>query len=212
MISKPPHQHICEHRGAPDQLMLLKNQELLGNKFNGNNLKSPEEPDLTVEADFLENIHPVNLIGWGTLILAIVISSAGLWGIASYDGSAVQAQLSEQRDEHVSAIYVFMHYGLVPWLALIYGVLTGFAAVMFLKKRHVSLKAMSRVIWAGIVYVPVSHLVKFVYWVLAPIPHSITGYLIEVFNIIFMSALIGIPLYFVDRYLRERTITTVVRF
>lgn len=195
-----------------EDLMQQKNQELLGNKFSENNLKSPEEPDLPVEADFLENLHPVNLVGWGTLILALVIFAIGIWGLASYDSSDLQARLSEQRDEQVSGFYVFMHYGMVSWVAIIYGVLTGFAAVMFLKKRHSSLKAMSRIIWAGIIYVPVSHLVKFVYWVLAPIPHSIYAYLIEIFNILFMSALIGIPLYFLDRYLRDRSITTVVRY
>jgi hypothetical protein len=59
--------------------------------------------------------------------------------------------------------------------------------------------------------VPVSHMVSFVYWVLEPIPHTITGYLIEIFNIAFISVLVGIPLYLLERYLHNRAITTIVK-
>jgi hypothetical protein len=44
-----------------------------------------------------------------------------------------------------------------------------------------------------------------------PIPHSISGYFIEVVNIALMTALWCIPLFLLVRFLADRRITSVVK-
>lgn len=194
-----------------EEVLQQRNQELLTKKFNRDEEPPAPEAESAPVADFIENLHPVNLVGWGVVLAAVVIVAAGLWGVIGYDGQAIQARLSEQRDEQVSGWYVFINYGAMHWVKSIYGLLTLSVAVMFLRHMHLSLKALSWLIWTAMAYVPVSMVVGFILWVLEPIPHTIAGYLIEIFNIIFISALVGVPLYLLERYLHERTITTVVR-
>jgi len=194
-----------------EEVLQQRNQELLTKKFNRDEEPPQSEAESAPVAEFLENLHPVNLVGWGVALAAVVIVAVGLWGVIGYDGQAIQARLSEQRDEQVSGWYVFLNFGVMHWVKSIYGLLTLSVAVMFLRHMHFSLKALTWLIWTAMAYVPVSMLVGFILWVLEPIPHTIAGYLIEVFNIIFISALVGIPLYLLERYLHERTITTVVR-
>lgn len=194
-----------------EEVLQQRNQELLTKKFNRDEEPPAPEAESAPVADFIENLHPVNLVGWGVALAAVVIVAAGLWGVIGYDGQAIQARLSEQRDEQVSGWYVFINYGAMHWVKSIYGLLTLSVAVMFLRHMHLSLKALSWLIWTAMAYVPVSMVIGFILWVLEPIPHTIAGYLIEVFNIIFISALVGVPLYLLERYLHERTITTVVR-
>lgn len=188
-----------------------RNQELLTKNFNRSDELPPSGSEAVPVADFLENLHPVNLIGWGAGLAAVIIVGIGLWGVNGYDGQEILTRLSEQRDEQVSGWYVFLHYGMMHWITILYGLLLLGVSVLFINRRRVSLKALSWLIWSAIAYVPVSHIVSFVYWVLAPIPHSLGGYLIEIFNIVFMSALVGMPLFLLERYLHNRTVTTVVR-
>lgn len=194
-----------------EEVLQQRNQELLTKKFGRDDEPPAPEAESAPVADFIENLHPVNLVGWGVALAAVVIVAVGLWGVAGYDGQAIQARLSEQRDEQVSGWYVFLNYGVMHWLKLLYGLLALSVAVMYYRRLHVSLKALSWLIWTAMAYVPVSMIAGFIFWVLEPIPHTISGYLIEIFNIIFISALVGIPLYMLERYLHERTITTVVR-
>jgi hypothetical protein len=70
---------------------------------------------------------------------------------------------------------------------------------------------MSGLLWGTIVIVPMAYVISFIFWVLAPIPHTISGYLIEIFEVLFMSALVGGPLYILEGYLHERKITSVVK-
>lgn len=194
-----------------DDLQQQKNQELLSKKFNRNDDPPITDTEEAPANDFLENLHPVNLIGWGIALAAVVIVGLGLFGVFGYDGATIQARLSEQRDEHISGWYVFLHYGLMHWVKLFYGLFAMAGVFMLIKHLRMSLKFISWLIWIAMAYVPASHIISFVYWVLAPIPHTIAGYFIEVFNIAFMSALVGIPLYLLERYLHDRSITTVVR-
>lgn len=194
-----------------EEFQQQKNQELLSKKFNRDDDTPLAEEQTAPVANLIENLHPVNLIGWGVALAAAIIIAVGVWGVVGYNGAEIQARLSEQRDEQVSGWYVFLKYGMIHWLILVYGLLTAAGVTLFLKKLHVSLKAMSWLIWSAIAYIPVSYVVRFIYWVMEPVPHTVAGYLIEIFNIAFVSALVGIPLYLLERYLHNRAITTVVR-
>lgn len=189
-----------------------RNQELLGKKLNNGEAAAPTpEASAAPVADFIENLHPVNLIGWGTAAVAIVVLGLGLWGVIEFDSVKIKAMLLEERDEQVSGFTVFLRYGLIHWVKLLYGISAITAAVLFMKRLKIALKAMSILLWATIALVPLIYVVSFIVWVLAPIPHTIGGYLIEILNILFMSALVGAPLYLLEQYLWERKITSVVK-
>ena len=194
-----------------EEQLLKHNQELLGKKLNNVEIAQtqPEAAPVNV-ADFIENLHPVNLISWGVAAVAIIILGIGLMGVSGYDGAKIQALLMEERDEPVSALYVFLHHGLLHWVKLLYGAIALAVSLLFMKRLKTGLQALSVLLWATIALVPLSYVIGFINWVLAPIPHAISGYLIEIFNIIFMSALAGVPLYLLERYLHERKITSVV--
>ena len=188
------------------------NQELLGKKFNNSETAPPPpETAATSVADFIDNLHPVNLIGWGATAIAIIIICMGVWGVIEYDSTRIQAMLLEEKDEQVSGFYIFMHYGLLHWVKLVYGLSALAVSILFMKRLKSGLRAMSVLLWTTIIIVPMSYLISFIYWVLAPISHTISGYLVEVLNILFMSALVAGPLYLLERYLHERKITSVVK-
>ncbi|NTV48182.1 MAG: hypothetical protein HGB32_05410 [Geobacteraceae bacterium] len=195
-----------------EEQRLKHDQELLGKKLNNVGAVPPmPEVNTTPVADFIDNLHPVNLISWGVAAVAIIILALGLWGIIGYDGARIQTTLIEERGEQVSGIYVFLHYGLLNWVKFMYGVIALSVSLLFMKRLKIGLRALSGLLWATIVLVPLLYVISFVYWVLAPIPHTISGYLIEILNIIFMSALVGVPLYLLESYLHERKITSVVK-
>ena len=135
----------------------------------------------------------------------------GLWGIIGYDAAGIKALLLEERGEPVSGFYVFLHYGLLHWLKLIYGLVALTASILLMKRLKIGLQVLSYVLWVAIVLVPLSYVITFVYWVVAPIPHTVSGYLVEILNILFMSALVALPLYLLEQYLHERKITSVVK-
>jgi predicted Zn finger-like uncharacterized protein len=194
-----------------EEQMLKRNEELLGKKFNNIEIAQPApEAAANPFVDFIDNLHPVNLIGWGVAAVAILIICIGLWGVIGYDSARIQAMLIEERGEQVSGLHVFMHYGLLHWAKLMYGLVALTISIMFMKRLKPALRVLSILLWATMVLVPLSYIIGFIYWVLAPIPHTISGYLIEILNILFMSALVGMPLYLLERYLHERKITSVV--
>jgi len=189
----------------------LRDEELLARKYSHDTSPPPPEQETTVVADFVETLHPVNLVGWGTSLAALIIVAMGLWGLTEYHGGDIQAQLSAQRDEPVSSWYVFLHYGALPWVKTLYGLALLAAGALFLKRSTRSIKLLTQLFWAAIIFVPLYFVTGFVLWVLEPIPHSIGGYFIEVVNIILMTALWCIPLFLLARFLSDRRITSVVK-
>ena len=195
-----------------EEQMLKYNQELLGKKLNNSEAAlHPPEVTTTPVTDLIENLHPVNLISWGVSAVAVAVLALGLLGITGYDSAKIQAEFFEKTGEHISGLYVFLHHGLLHWVKVIYGLSAMVASILFVKRLKIGLRAIKSLLWATIVLIPLSYITGFIYWVLAPIPHTVSGYLIEILNIIVMSALAGVPLYLLERYLRERKITSIVR-
>jgi hypothetical protein len=162
--------------------------------------------------DFIDNLHPVNLIGWGCAAVAVVITIMGFMGMLDYYGEDIRARLSAQREEVVSAMEVFLYYGgLKAWIQLLYGVVTLIVSIQFIKLQGQARNALSWCLWAAIAYVPVTHLIGIVSLIRDSIPHPLSNYLIEFINLIFMSSLIGVPLFLLIRFLDDRRITSVVR-
>jgi predicted Zn finger-like uncharacterized protein len=203
---------IFVERQREEQLQ-KHNQELLGKKLSNAYSAAPPPPAeaaATPVADLIENLHPVNLISWGVAAGAIIMLGLGLWGVIGYDGAKIQALLIEEKEEPVSGMYVFLHYGLTHWVKLLYGAGALTVSLLFMKRMKAGLRAMSGLLWTTITLVPLSYIVGFIFWVREPIPHTVSGYLIEILNILFMSALVGVPLYLLERFLHERKITSVV--
>lgn len=194
-----------------EEQLQKRNQELLGKKLNNIETAPPPEVSAAPVADFIENLHPVNLISWGTALVAIVVLGLGLWGLIEYDSAKIRALLLEQTDGQVSGLYVFLHYGLQHWIKLLYGLSALAVSVLFMKRLKTGLRAMSGLLWATIVLVPLIYIVVFINWVLAPISHTAGGYFIEILNMLVMSALAGVPLYLLEQYLHDRKITSVVK-
>lgn len=194
-----------------EEQLQKRNQELLGKKMNNVETSSPPAEETTPVADFIESLHPVNLISWGVGGVALIIIGLGLWGIINYDSAAIQARLMEERDEHVSLGVVFLQYGLLQWVKLVYGLTALAVSVVFYKRLKTGLQALIKLLQVTIVLVPLIYIITFVQWIIAPIPHTVSGYFIEILNILFMSALVGVPLFLLENFLHDRKITSIVK-
>ena len=208
-----------------EEMARAREQEILNRKFSRDISPTPmpgvsssssaPAPTPTAESiaigEFIENLHPVNLVGWGCSLVAVVIFIMGFFGMFDYYGNDIQAKLTEQREEQVSAWYVFLHYGMVPWIMVLYGGALLAVSMFFLKRQKQARQALAWLLWAVIAYVPVSMTVNFVRWWIEPISHTWGGYFIGVFNILFMTALVGIPLYLLINFLGDKRIRSVVK-
>ena len=161
--------------------------------------------------EFIENLHPVHLIGWGAALAAVVILVMGILGLFDYYGNDIQAKLTEQREEQVSAWYVFLHYGMMPWILVVYGGSLLAVSVFFLKRRAQARQALAWCLWAVIAYVPCIHLLGIINLIRDAIPHPFSNYMVEIFTLLFMSALFGVPLYLLINFLEDKRIKSVVK-
>ncbi|HEY3309105.1 MAG TPA: hypothetical protein VGJ93_11675, partial [Desulfuromonadaceae bacterium] len=188
-----------------------RDQELLAKKYSCSDAPAPAEAESSPVADFVDNLHPVTLIGWGCAAAAGVILAIGLWGLIEYNPAEIQAQLTSQREEPVSAWYVFSHHGLMPWIETLYGAATLLTAFFFIKQKLISLQLLTWLFRGAMAFIPVYQVASFIVWVYQPIPHSMLGYFIEIVNILFMTALWGIPIFLLHRFLEDKRVTSVVR-
>jgi hypothetical protein len=208
-----------------EEMAKARDKEILNRKFSRDTSATPmpsiplssSSPAPAPESkrvdlnEMIENLHPVNLIGWGCTAVAVIITIMGLTGLLDYYGEDIRTKLIEQREEQVSVWYVFLHYGMLPWIEVLFGGTLLAVATFFLQRKARACQFLTWLLWVVIAYVPVSMAVRFVHWWIEPIPHTWNGYVIEFFNILFMSALIGIPAYLLIRFLATRRITSVVR-
>lgn len=194
-----------------EEQIRAREQELLTRKFGRDDDAPPPEPETSQVAAFVDKLHPVALIGWGCALVAVIILGMGIWELLQYDQGAIREQLAAQREEPVSVWYVFAHYGLLPWIETLYGVAALASAFFFIQQREISLKLLSWMLRAALVFIPVYQVICFVNWILEPIPHGLLGYFVEILNILFLSALWGVPLFLLDRFLKDKRVTSVVR-
>jgi hypothetical protein len=195
-----------------EELLQKHNQELLGKKQNVAE-PLPPAPEVTAHriADLVDNLHPVNLISWGVIAVAIVAFCLGLWGILGFDTVKIQESMMLGSDEQFSRFSAFLQYGLIHWVKLLYGISAMIVGVLFMKRLERGLKALSVLLRVTIIFVPILYIISFIYWIIGPISHSTSGYFINCIEIIFISALVGVPLHLLEKYLHHRNITSVVK-
>lgn len=188
----------------------VREQELLTRKFTREDELTSPVDDSTPVSEFVDNLHPVKIIGWGCASAAIVILLIGLWGLIEYNPAEIQAVLASQREESVSSWYVFSHYGLLPWIETIYGVAALMVSFLFIQQKFLSLRLLSWLLRAAMVFIPVYQIATFIIWIQEPISHSMLGYFIEIINILFMTALTVIPICLLHRFLGDKRVTSVI--
>jgi len=166
--------------------------------------------------EMIENLHPVNMVGYGAAAAAVIILLMGAYGVLDYLSTDYLAKISEESialgiADKPTPFKIFISHGLKSWLEVLYGGALLAASVYFIQRKAMARKGLTWLLWGAVAYFPIMMIIKFVTWWLAPIPHTWSGYLIEVFNVLFLSALAGIPLFLLIRFLEDRRITTVVR-
>jgi predicted Zn finger-like uncharacterized protein len=200
----------CLERQREEQ-RIVKEQVLLAKTYSHDDETAPPEETVSPVAEFIDSLHPVNLVGWGCGVAAIIIFCMGAWGVLDYDANALKEQISALQDEPVSTWYVFSRFGLIPWIKMLFGAATMVTVYFFLQRRVVALKLLTILVRMVMGFIPLYLLICFVSWVLQPISHSVSGYFVEIINIVFMVALFGIPLALLDRFLRDRRIVSIVK-
>ena len=216
-----------------EEMARAREQEVLNRKFSRDSSPVPSMPmpvgsssSVSSQAppaessiaigEFIENLHPVNLVGYGTALVSVVILLMGIFGLFDYFGTDYAAKVSEDSialgiADKPSSFKIFMNHGLAPWVETLYGAALLGVAVFFLKKKAQARQALGWLLWACIAYVPVLMIIRFFTWWFQPIPHSWGGYLANFFNIVFIGALVGIPLYLLILFLEDKRITKVVK-
>jgi len=194
-----------------EEQRLLREQELLNMKHGQVMQEALPEEVVSPVAEIVDSLNPVNLVGWGCAVAAVVIFIMGIMGVLDYNTAELKEQILSQRDEQVSTLYVFSRFGLMPWIKVLYGSAIMVTAYFFLQRRALALKALVILVRAMIVFVPLYLLVCFVSWVLQPIPHSVGGYFLQLVNMALLTALFGIPLVLLDYFLRDKKIVSHVK-
>lgn len=194
-----------------EEQRMAREQELLNVKHGQGVLEPLPEEIVSPVAAAMDNLTPVNLVGWGCAAVAMVIVCLGVIGLLDYSTDEIKEQILSQRDEQVSSLYVFFRYGLLSWLKVMYGSAVMVTAYFFLRCRSLARKTLVLLNRVMIVFIPIYLLVSFVGWILQPIPHSIGGYFVQLFNIMLMTALFGIPLVLLDRFLHDKKIVSQVK-
>ena len=171
-----------------------------GLKYSTPAAPEPEKIKINL-ATFAEGFNPVAAIGWGAALLALALLITGGSGLSDYLGTDIQAKLSENSLEPVSAWKVFWGYGFMPWVEVILGVVLLIVAFLFLQRHPQGLPSMTYAVQAALLLVPVYEVGKFVVWIVNSISPPWWGYLVEFFSTLLVTALVVVPLWFLLQYL-----------
>lgn len=180
---------------------------LPSSKYLRSEVVEKERPTLRL-AGFANGFDPVAAIGWGAALVAVILVVTGLMGLIRYHGSDIQAQLSEQSVEPVSAWQVFWSYGFWPWVITLFGVAALWAAFGFLQRAPWGCKAMEGVVQAALVLWPLYELVGYVVWIIKAITPPWWAYVVEFFSVVMLSALCVVPLLLLLQYVRSDRFTS----
>jgi predicted Zn finger-like uncharacterized protein len=173
-----------------------------GSKYLRSDPDPVEKKPLLTLAGFGNGFEPVAAVGWGAVLVAVILLAIGLKGVLHYHGTDIQLQLSEQSLEPVSAWQVFWGYGFWPWVATLFGGAVLVAAFGFLQRQAWGLQAMEGVVLAAVVLVPLYELAGYVVWIVKSIAPPWWAYLVELFSVLLISSLCVVPLLLLVQYLR----------
>lgn len=154
-------------------------------------------------ATFADGFNPVAAIGWSVIVVALVLLFWGGSGLLDYLGTDLQAKLSENSLEPVSAWKVFWGYGFMPWVELLLGVALLMVGFIFLQRHSKGLTVMVKAIQVVLILIPVYQIGKFVVWIINSTSPPWWGYLVEVLSTLLVAALLIVPLWILLQYLES---------
>jgi predicted Zn finger-like uncharacterized protein len=216
-----------------EEMNRAREQQILTRKFSrdispsvpmpgGSSMSSAQAPSPAPESksvdigEMIENLHPVNLIGWGCVLAGVVILLIGIFGMFEYHGTDYETKINEQNfllgiEEKVSGLKIFLQYGLVAWIKTLYGAMLLAVAVFFLQKQAQARQALGWMLWAFIAFVPAYFLSVMVSHYFEPSSRSFMTYAMEFLQLVVFSALAGVPSYLLIRFLEDKRIRSVVK-
>ncbi len=154
-------------------------------------------------ATFADGFNPVAAIGWGVVAVAFALLLAGGSGLLDYLGTDLQAKLSENSLEPVSAWKVFCGYGFMPWVELSLGIVLLVVGFIFLQRHSKGLWVMVKAVQAVLILVPIYQIGRFVVWIVNSTSPPWWGYLVEILSTLLVAALLMVPLWIVLQYLES---------
>lgn len=165
-----------------------------------------EKPKFSLQlAGFANGFDPVAAVGWGAMVVAVILLVKGMMGVLHYHGTDIQAQLSEQSLETVSALQVFWGYGFFPWLMTLCGGITFVVAFGVLQRSAWGQRAMEGTVLAALVLVPLYELVVYISWIVRSIAPPWWSYLVEFLSALLFAGLWVVPLLLLLQYLRGQS-------
>jgi len=173
-----------------------------GSKYLRSDPDPVEKKPMFRLAGFANGFDPVAAVGWGVVLVAVVLLAIGGKGVLYYHGTDIRAQLSEQSLEPVSVWQVFGGYGFWPWVATLFAGALLVAAFGFLQRQAWGLRAMEGVVLAAVVLAPLYELTGYVVWIVKSIAPPWWAYLVELLSVLLISSLCVVPLLLVLQYLR----------
>jgi len=125
--------------------------------------RAPEEP-VTAPAQ-VDTPLPVFIIGWGTILVALLLIAYGGNGIYEYLGKVreTRAALAAQ-EEAASPVMLFIQFLFFPVLSIVYALAMLVFAVQFMALKRWFVKAMQGGAWGGVVLIALMKIADMIFW------------------------------------------------
>jgi len=112
-----------------------------------------------------EALLPVLIIGWGTVIVAVLLIVYGGSGIYEYLGKMQEARAAlAALEEAESPTALFFQFLLFPVLSILYALVMLVFAVRFMALRRWFATAMQKGAWGGVVLIALMKLTDMIFW------------------------------------------------
>jgi len=134
---------------------------------------------------------PVFMVGWGTVIVAILLTVYGGSGIYEYLVKVKEAKAAiAALEETDSTAVLFLQFLLFPALSILYALVMLVFAVQFMSLKRWFAQAMQRGAWAGVVLIALMKVTDMLFWCRrASADASFSYYATGLFGDILMAAL-----------------------
>ena len=149
-------------------------------------------------------VVPVQYLGWGAVLVGLVVLACGVKGLYDY-GQIHPAAAIPEIEQPPGPFSLYLTHGLLPTLQALLGMYTTMAGSQFLKMRPWAGKGLVAAAWSGIPFAVASELVNLIASIRrASSSPSFWYYLVEFIGFILMAAFWTVPLlaavWFLRRY------------
>jgi hypothetical protein len=150
----------------------------------------------------------VRYLGWGVILLALVILAYGCWGVYDYVKITPAEAVTSQYEDPPTAFGLYLTHGLSPILMVMLAAYSLVAGSQFLQMRSWARKGVEAAAWLGVVFIVGRELASFVVSIRrASSDAEITYYLVEIAGFVLMTILWAVPLLALIWFVRRDVIT-----